>query len=370
MSADLSASTTGDVGRTHIADTYYSASAQEDNLGDSVIRRIALGWIPSDGRTVHVYIGNMSGAYVDVVAAGRPDLRLYRSSRLFFRSWAQSTAGRRAAVVFAPGPRNAGRSLAETGAAGRALLMTGATRMAGGPVITVGGALSGIVSPALVAHRLSARLETHHSVRDPHSQRLLRAGVLVPDVAFSGADPAPSAPERPVLAISLRADREIDDSALTRLVVDSRALGIEPVLVTQVRRDESFHDEIAARLRLRHVAWAGRTHGEQLLRLEEVYREAAAVYSNRLHVCIFAARHGAVVLNAETRPAGKVASTLGAVYGPDAVGPLGIDNPTCGALQRWDEVRPEFARATRLAAEAVLAEGRQVTAVLAATSSR
>lgn len=345
------------------ADTFFSAAAQADNLGDAVIRRIALGWIPSDGRTVHLYVGDLPEPYVEVVADGRGDLRVYRSSRDFCVAWASSAARRRAGVVFAPGPRSAGRSVSETLTAFRALGMSGVTRLAGGPVVTVGGALVGRTSPALTAHRLSARMSHHHSLRDPSSRLLLGVGSLVPDVAFAGADPTSSPSGPPLLVISLREDRGVDGANLAAMVARAREQGVEPVLVTQVRRDESFHEDLATRLSLRHVGWGGRTHREQLHRLDTVYRDAAVVFSNRLHVCIFAARHGAVVVNAETR-SGKVAATLGGVYGAAAVAPSGDGMPGVGSLARWEELRPGRAEATRRAALDVMRERVGVGVVL------
>jgi hypothetical protein len=213
---------------------------------------------------------------------------------------------------------------------------------------------------------MNTALCTDFSVRDRVSRQLLAGRPrVIPDVAFSGEEPDPAIPADPALVISLRADRPIDPAALASVVRKSRAEGVEPVIVTQVKRDQAGHQRLASALRVRLCGWTSDSHAEQLSRIDEVYRRALVVFSDRLHACIFGARHGASVVNAEGESHDKITSTLSAVY------PLGVprfaDDPTDvlgEVFGRIGQARRDNAEQTRRAAELLRAEGDRVSTVL------
>lgn len=195
--------------------------------------------------------------------------------------------------------------------------MAALTRSSGGPVLGVGGALGGQTSLALTLHRRTASICSDYSVRDSQSQKLLgfdRFGVnrarLIPDVAFAAANPQSGDIAEPVLTISLRCDRSPDMWRLAAVSSAAAANGVQPVIVTQVRRDQAQHERLASELGIEVCGWYDQTHAEQLRRIDKYYRRSVAVYSDRLHACILGARYGAKILNAEGASASKIRVTL------------------------------------------------------------
>ena len=116
---------------------------------------------------------------------------------------------------------------------------------------------------------------------------------------------------------------------------------------------------------MRLCGWTSERHAEQLSRIDDVYRRALVVFSDRLHACIFGARHGASVVNAEGESHDKITSTLSAVY-PYGV-PRFADDPTDvlgEVFGHIEEARRDNAEQTRRAAELLRAEGDRVSTVL------
>lgn len=302
----------------------YSAAAQDDNLGDAVIRSIVLSWLIDSGSRIELYTGSMSASYLSVLPTP-PTVRVHSGVISLAMCAVQASLHRDLALVYAPGPRPTGPSMRIST---RALLKAGlplAIRLIRGLIISPGLAFSNADTPAMALQRQMARHASHVSVRDLASQKALGGiGTLIPDVAFSRAEQSGTwnDSEDRVLAISLRGDQKPDLAVLRALLRSAALCGIRPVLVTQVRRDRSQHDALAHELRIEHVDWQFQTHLEQLERVNDYYRRTRIVYSNRLHSCIFAACHGAVVMNAESVPHGKVSNTLGTVFPSDWLAPI------------------------------------------------
>ena len=298
---------------------YYSVASQEDNLGDIVIRRNVLRWIEDSGCKVHVFGGAMPKDYVDALILA-PSVTIHHSPKSFTAAWIRSSSRRRSALVYAPGPRVAVSTFQSAKSAAIMLAMTGITRLSGGPVLGVGGAVRGTSSLALRLHQVTASISTDYSVRDEVSSAFLTArSRLVPDVAFADSRPLDLVPDEPTLAISMRFDRKHDHVAIRSLIREACRVGLRPVLVTQVRRDQENHQKMANDLKIELCGWNGQSHTEQLIRIDHAYRNAAVVVSDRLHACIFGARHGAVIINAETAASSKLTSTLSTVYPSDEV---------------------------------------------------
>ncbi|MBM9469122.1 polysaccharide pyruvyl transferase family protein [Nakamurella leprariae] len=297
-------------------DIFYSAVAQQENLGDVVIRAVALAWINASGRhKIHVLATGMADDYLDA-AVGRPapDAIVHRSDREYIASWGASLRQGEAGLVFAPGPRSAAGSRGAVGAAARAWMLAAVTRSRRGSVVGIGGALSGRNALAVQLHRRTAGRAEFYGVRDPVSCQLIGVRAhLVPDVALDmtralGLDSRNESDR--YVAISLRDPRAVPLSNLRHLMQRSRKQGLEPVIVTQVRRDEAGHQALADALGIEHVGWCGRSTGDQLDRVLSTYRSSALVVSDRLHACVFGGMAGALVVNAEQRPGGKIDRTL------------------------------------------------------------
>ncbi|WP_284249022.1 hypothetical protein [Litorihabitans aurantiacus] len=98
--------------------------------------------------------------------------------------------------------------------------------------------------------------------------------------------------------MSLRGDRPFPDDAWWSWVVAlADELGLELTTVVQVRRDQDYALEAAARLGATAVTWPGDSdHAEQEERLRDVYGRSLVTVSDRLHVLVTAATEGAIPL--------------------------------------------------------------------------
>src|SRR4051794_14384112 len=90
-----------DDGQPH---AFYSVAAQQDNLGDLVIRRTVLEWIAEATDNISLFRGNMSGSYTAALALPWKSSS-YQQVAPFIRSWLKSCATERTRFILAPGPR-------------------------------------------------------------------------------------------------------------------------------------------------------------------------------------------------------------------------------------------------------------------------
>jgi hypothetical protein len=111
-------------------------------------------------------------------------------------------------------------------------------------------------------------------------------------------------------ALSFRSDILIDPDRLGNLVETLRDEGLEPILVSQVKRDDVQHLRLAHALDIKVVSWDGRTHAEQLQRVQDAYARSRVVVSNRLHALIFGMQEGAVPVAMLDGNSDKLLSTL------------------------------------------------------------
>lgn len=126
-----------------------------------------------------------------------------------------------------------------------------------------------------------------------------------------------------------------------------------PIVVTQVRRDDPGHRRLRDELGVCLLDWpADTSHRAQEERLQQIYQRAAVVHTDRLHVAILAARHGAGVIDASASTAGKVTRTLGhvleTIHRPDEAVDLTMETL---ATQRERVVRRVELAASRLSVE-------------------
>lgn len=268
---------------------FYSVSAQEDNLGDIAIRLRMLDWLKESADSVIVYAGPMSEEYlqsfgfeetIDVVRS--KSQVMFKLCRNLFRS--------RIFLVLPPGPssfgglRNSLRSLSTVAA-------TLVLRASGGGVIQVGTAYRG-------GGPLSRRLQVFKTslfqlcvVRDTNSIASHRS-INAPDLAFQDWESTEKL-ERKRLTVSLRSDYEVDEKVLQQFKTIAADNGWTLTFVSQVRRDDIKHRELALKYSADVVSWEG-SHGAQFNRVKTVYAESVAMLSDRLHGLIFSSNMGAL----------------------------------------------------------------------------
>lgn len=302
---------------------FCSILAQEDNLGDVVIRQEMLRVLRECCDEVVVFAGRAGRSYrasydldgtTVVTRPWRFQVRLLRT-----------VVGReRPLLVFAPGPaRLDGRP--------RALLKSLVNlanvvlvRLGRGEALTLGRAVRGDSRAGRFVESASVRLQSLYVARDEVTRGILGPRVRVgPDLALARDDGA-SSPGGPkdAMVLSFRGDRPVDEALVRDALEAARRTGTRPVLVTQVRRDGAQHARLAQVHGIDHVAWVG-DHREQLARVTREMLSARVVVSDRLHALLLGARNGAVVVPVSTPASDKLPTTLAVLPTTEPPGDIG-----------------------------------------------
>ncbi|GEK21484.1 polysaccharide pyruvyl transferase family protein [Cellulomonas xylanilytica] len=284
------------------------ATGQDDNIGDSLLRRALVEAVDGSGR-LSVFVGPASPGFVS--GLGLPDGAVQHAS---FGAWYRDTL----AAVWRSGAvpvLNAGEVPVSRGGAVRVgalfpLLALSRLRGAGG--VWVGAGVPVQRRGLRWVYRLAARLCRVVSWRDARTALTMGGGDVVPDLGFAlGTSVAawPADDTRDVLALSLRFDRPLPDARWFAWIEESAAaLGLRLVVVSQVARDDGRGAEIAARIEadVEVVPWSSSDHRKQEDLVREVYSRSRLVVSDRLHVLVVACTEGAVPLGAVPSGTGKV----------------------------------------------------------------
>jgi hypothetical protein len=288
---------------------FYSLSAQPDNIGDIEIRKEVLSWIRESGREIVLFVGPMPQGYLEGFG-DLTDCELHTRSLTFEIRLLREALRGNATIVLAPGPQVFGPSnLAVRSAIN--LLNVLVAKFRGGAGLAVGRSLRGQHSIGRSLDRFLIKQFALFTVRDAVSSDAIGLELpSYPDLAFASSDTLPTTAGRHLLALSFRSDREVPLPALSRLVEAARAIGLEPVFVSQVKRDDARHSELGDAVAVRTELWGTRSHVEQEEAAREIYRNSAYVVSNRLHGLILGMQCGALPVTYAEAGFDKVASTL------------------------------------------------------------
>jgi hypothetical protein len=288
---------------------FCSVNAQWDNLGDIEIRQTLVAWALETSVPMVIFVGDMPQDYVDAFAFPT-DVRLVRSPVEFEFVLLKHALGRKASIAFAPGPQylsSRPRAVAKTLANMVNVMLV---RSTGGKAIAVGRALRGSGRLAEVLERVLIRQFDLFTVRDNASSTSVAQHLeLQPDLAF--AHRGISNEPKPLALISLRSDVIPDQATLTELVDDVRRRGYIVQFVTQVKRDDAQHAQLATRFNCSAVLWGEKSHLEQFEAVRAAYASADIVVSNRLHALILGIQHGAFPIAFVEPGADKLPTTLG-----------------------------------------------------------
>lgn len=310
--------------------TFISISAQEDNLGDIEIRQVALDIIGRSGLPCEVLVGAMSPSYVEAYAFPRGCNAHVNNSR-FALAFLKSLLFERPNLMLAPGPYVIPRKISGIFRSLALLLLVAAVRCRGGRVVSVGRALRGGGVWGVRLQQAQVKLSNYFVCRDHISSHTLGMAVQVaPDLALSRqAESKPGA----IAAISVRGDHSLRLESVQSLVTRLRALDLEPVFVTQVRRDDEQHASLAAATGCSVVEWGAKSHIEQLKLVREIYAESQIVITNRLHAAIFGLQHGAMPVVLKRTDPDKLLGSLGHL----------VDLQEISALNEgpWEVFKPE-----------------------------
>lgn len=336
------------------------AGGQDDNIGDVVLRRRMLAALTGLGPR-HVFVHKATPGFREGLQLG-PEDRFYDDYRTWLR--ACTLAGLTSPLLVV---HNAGELVGNRAIATQQLSLLPASllaRVRGRGVVRVGAGLRDVSGRWMQVIRLCTGLDSVTIWRDAMSRSFFGRGDVQPDWAFdaplphrlSGADD-PSVRRR-YLAVSMRSDRPIPPEPwFEALLAVARSRGLEPLVVSQVRRDNELGAEIARRLGAQLIAWDDASHIEQERTVRQSYRQSALVVSDRLHALVIGLTEGAVPVGAIAWDDIKLARHFSAA-GIDGISfdvrPMGADEIS-GRIEAIAGRREELLRAGEAAASAVAA---------------
>jgi hypothetical protein len=287
---------------------FISLTGEYPNIGDGLIRRVALDWVRSQE--------GVTALFADAPQSWIGQMRLEANDRAVIGRWATIRwivrliiSRDRPVLVMEPGELSLARYNFPREC--RFLVLSLIVRARRGVVVLPPRAITRrnearAWPPTLVLHRQSARLAQVCLWRDQWSQDQIGVGVLVPDTAF-GADLRVGESVRRVLAVSMRGKREQPSAAWFAALRDfATQHDLEIVTFAQVETDQQRAVELAEGLGGCARPWVAGSVGEQSLR--DFYDSAAIVVSDRLHVLIISALSGAIPVEVAPTPSGKVTS--------------------------------------------------------------
>lgn len=315
---------------------FCSVIAQQENLGDVVIRRNALSWSQQSQIRHHVLASGMADSYLSALDLDGDLCTVHRSGWSFAMAFIGHVAKGRVFVLFAPGPQITPSSRRELVKEVANLALVVAARVSGGATVSLGRSIRrGDSRLGFYLAQAVLRSIAYCTVRDEVSGPAVGMPLrFIPDIAFS--DEKYRAGKRSELAMSFRYDQHVDPSMVERIVTWASLNSIEPVIVTQVRRDSARHRELATRFGIRHIDWVGESQREQLARVLDVYARCVATVTNRLHVAILGLSRGAAPIAVGESNSNKVRITLAPVVSVVTLGPPGCE---VGALDSAVERR-------------------------------
>ena len=290
-----------------VASAFVWATGQDDNLGDSLLRR-PLTRSVSTASGLEVFVGGASDEFLEGLAPP-PNATLHRG----FARWAVSAAAsalvRRTVLVV-----NAGEVRVSRRGAVRMSTIVLAAALAwfrGGGIVWVG---AGVPNPAgwlSLPYRWVGRSASVLYWRDEVSVAIRPGSRVAPDWAFGEGPDVPAwtpLGQRTHVGVVLRGDRETPSDEWIRWVrALADAAGLRLLVAVQVRRDTKRAAELAERLGADVVEWhPGVGHAAQEARVRQAYAMCSAVIGDRLHGLIVAATEGAVPLGWVETSGGKV----------------------------------------------------------------
>lgn len=285
------------------------ATGQDDNLGDSLLRRAYLARLRTLG-PLDVWVGSASRAFMSGLALGPSDRAHVKYANWYVDAIRSALKGRTLIAI------NAGEVPVSKRGAARMVSLAVLIILAhirGGTGVWLG---AGVPVPNTLAYlaptyKWVASLCRHSSFRDRESLPVVGSARCMPDWAFAlGTSVAGWKPteQRRLLGLVMRGDRPYPDATWLEWVRRTAAsLMLEIVVVVQVQRDKTMGAQLAADLdgSVRHFDFDAHSILEAQVR--RVYADCAVVIGDRLHGLIVAATEGAVPLGWVPSSNGKIA---------------------------------------------------------------
>lgn len=286
---------------------YVWVTGQDDNLGDSLLRRGYVDALAPIGE-LSVWVRGASPDFVTGLGL-RKEGEVARS----FAAWTfdafRSTLRSRTIIAL-----NAGEMVVSGRGAAKLALLTVlilCARIRGGGGVWVGAGVPKTGRKALLAvYRAAAKACAFVSWRDAESVDLLGVGTVTPDWAFGLGDleNLDQGEPRDVLGVVLRGDRPAPSEEWWDWIdAQADSLGLRPTMIVQVSTDTKLAASVAARRGYDVFDWPrGRNHSDHESEVRALYRRCALVVGDRLHGLVVAATEGAVPLGWVTSSRGKI----------------------------------------------------------------
>ena len=306
--------------------TFVSCRGQHDNLGDLVLRRTALRWIEEVGQTPAALVAGLPKGFVDGLQLGPGTVR-FDSTWSWLIALLQGWRVTPVNILYAPGPQSLQLSVKNAARAVLNGLLATLIYARNGRIVKVGRSIESSSYLMRILERVIGRRAALYTVRDQQSVDLLALPTvrIAPDLAWGASfesyfDQQVMSVPRHRFSMCFRSDRAFNQSVVRDLARRARERGLTPTLVTQVRRDNEFHRQLALELNCEHREWFAQTPDDDQLRsVLQTYRESEAVVSNRLHSVIFGVIAGAIPIGLATPGDTKLRRTLAVVGLQDRV---------------------------------------------------
>lgn len=271
---------------------FVAIAGQDDNLGDSVLRRGLLDTLAPLGH-LHIFVGTASQDYLSAF-----DLpfryKLYRRRSSWYA--AMTRAALRGPVVYG---FNAGEIQVVWRTALHYVLqipIVALVRARGGYMLHGGFGVRSKRPIMSLAMWPVLRMANRVFWRDQKSRDWMRIGDIAPDWAFLYGEPEKSLGTRDSVLLSLRGSNPEPGEAYLKAVGDfARQMGRTIKVVSQVSRDDDLALKLASYFSSpRPVLTVGHSHRTLEAAVRETYRRSQYVISDRLHVLILAATEGSI----------------------------------------------------------------------------
>ena len=303
---------------------FVSTWGQNDNIGDSILRRGLLRTFQNiDGAELHVHLGRRDAHpnkddYVTAVGLDGSE-KQYDTAPGWLAGAVMGMARERSILVMPAGEIMLPDRFRPYWGWWNLLWVLG-PRPRGGAAVQVGAGLRLSTVGKKMEHG-TRQIRDHADVppleryarrkmpviawRDANTLKSFDVGEVAPDWAFGeGPDPSvdnlgPAPAQRPLLAVTMRSDRDMlgeKSIALLREIAETHGLRIQ--VFSQVRRDREAMTKLAAVLHpgTEAILFGDQTHAEWEAQMRTMYRDSAIVVSDRLHALIIGATEGAIPL--------------------------------------------------------------------------
>lgn len=298
-------------------DVFAVGRGQYENIGDVLLRRPLLDWAREAGR-LHVYVGHSPEGYDEGLGL-QPEDVVYRSFATWYRALVKAAAAGTADSLYKPGEIQ----LTVVGMKEHVAMLPAVAlvRVRGGKVARIGAGARNFAPVPRAIMWPSNALSSYTRWRDDRTAQYLGFGASMPDLGYSDGMPdadllaslEASAEVRDLLVVSLREDAEVaarpypDQAWFAGIREAAERLGLSICVVTQVTVDNERSARLASDLGAELVDWPALAgHAPQEARLRAVYRRAAVVASDRLHVIIAGLTEGAAPVGLQLDDSDKI----------------------------------------------------------------